>query len=296
MRRTGPGAAEPLPGLAAINNGYTAITLSCASAGNCSAGGFYDGFKGSGWAFVVTEKHSTWGRVEQVPGLARLASLADASINSVSCGSAGNCSAGGYYVDNLGHQNAFVVGEQHGTWGTARPVRGLAALNTGGWAQIQSLSCGSGGNCSATGSYTGPDGDQQVFVVSEQHGTWGSAEPVPGSAALNTGGDAWTDSVSCGSAGNCSAGGSYSGAHGLQAFLANQKSGTWGSAEPVPGLAALNTGGWAQIQSLSCASAGNCSAGGYYSVSDDTYGFVVTERHGTWGAAKTLATQDQPRP
>jgi hypothetical protein len=124
----------------------------------------------------------------------------------------------------------------------------------------------------------------------------GSAEPVPGSAALNTGGDAWIDSVSCGSAGNCSAGGSYSGAHGHQAFLVNEKSGTWGSAEPVPGLARLNTGGWAQIQSLSCASAGNCGAGGYYSVSYDTYGFVVTERHGTWGAAKTLATRDQPRP
>ena len=37
-----------------------------------------------------------------------------------------------------------------------------------------------------------------------------------------------------------------------------------GKAEEVPGTAALDTGGGAQLDSLSCASAGNCSAGGYY--------------------------------
>ena len=40
--------------------------------------------------------------------------------------------------------------------------------------------------------------------------------------------------------------------------------GTWGSASEVPGLAALNAGGNAQISSMSCASVGNCGAGGSY--------------------------------
>ncbi|HEY2080324.1 MAG TPA: hypothetical protein VGH53_28690, partial [Streptosporangiaceae bacterium] len=38
----------------------------------------------------------------------------------------------------------------------------------------------------------------------------------------------------------------------------------WGKAQEVPGTAALNTGHRAGISSVSCASAGNCSAGGVY--------------------------------
>jgi hypothetical protein len=33
----------------------------------------------------------------------------------------------------------------------------------------------------------------------------------------------------------------------------------WGTAEAVPGLAALNRGGDAQVVSVSCSSAGNCA-------------------------------------
>ena len=38
----------------------------------------------------------------------------------------------------------------------------------------------------------------------------------------------------------------------------------WGTAEEVPGTAALNAGGNAGVNSVSCPSAGNCSAGGLY--------------------------------
>ena len=38
----------------------------------------------------------------------------------------------------------------------------------------------------------------------------------------------------------------------------------WGTAQEVPGTEALNQGGNAQIASVSCAAAGNCSAGGDY--------------------------------
>ena len=42
-------------------------------------------------------------------------------------------------------------------------------------------------------------------------------------------------------------------------------SGNWGTAEEVPGSGTLNTNGHADIVSVSCVSAGNCSAGGFYS-------------------------------
>ena len=50
---------------------------------------------------------------------------------AVSCGSAGNCSAGGHYTDSSGRDQAFVVNQVNGTWHTAIEVPGTAALNQG---------------------------------------------------------------------------------------------------------------------------------------------------------------------
>jgi hypothetical protein len=117
-------------------------------------------------------------------------------------------------------------------------------------------------------------------VVDEVNGTWGKAKQVPGSAALNQGGDEPNLSgPSCSSAGNCSAVGSYtdSSGHG-QAFVVDEVNGIWGTAEEVPGTAALNQGGFAQALSVSCAPAGTCSAGGLYTDSSgQLQAFVVNK-------------------
>ena len=74
----------------------------------------------------------------------------------------------------------------------------------------------------------------------------GRAIAVPGLAALIAGGDAQFSSVSCGSAGNCAVAGSYLTAPGdLRGFVASERNGVWGRAIAVPGLAALNKGGYA---------------------------------------------------
>jgi hypothetical protein len=127
-----------------------------------------------------------------------------------------------------------------------------------------------------------------VFVVGETGGTWGTAQEVPGTAALNTGGVAVLSSVSCASAGNCAAGGSYSSSGNTQAFVVNETGGSWGTAQEVPGAAALNTGGNAYLSSVSCAPAGYCAAGGYYT---DAHGHAQAFVDGTLTAAKaTTAT------
>jgi hypothetical protein len=262
--------AMEVPGTAALNTGLAQIaSVSCVSAGNCSAGGYYTDSSGDTQAFVVSQASGTWGTAIEVPGTATQGD--NAAVTSVSCGSAGNCSAGGYYQETVGfgQAQAFVVSEVSGTWGTAVEVPGTAALNTGGIAEVLSVSCASAGNCSAGGFYdssTGPI-QYQPFVVSEVSGTWGTAVEVPGTAALNTGGYGSVYSVSCTSAGDCSAGGDYeNSSYASQAFVVSEVSGTWGTAIEVPGTAALNTGGGANVNSVSCAAAGNCSAGGYYAV------------------------------
>ena len=225
----------------------------------------------------------TWHGAQKVPGVATLNTGGEAQVQSVSCASAGNCGAGGYYTDRSGHHQVFVVSEVNGTWRTAIEVPGTAALNVHGDASVISVSCASAGNCSAGGQYVDSSWSGQAFVVNQVNGTWRKAMEVPGTAILNQGG-AWIVSVSCGSAGNCSAGGTYgdgerSGVATRQVFVVNEVNGTWHTAVEVPGTAALNTGGGADMYAVSCASAGNCSAVGSYSTSY-SHAFVVSEVNG----------------
>jgi hypothetical protein len=187
----------------------------------------------------------------------------------------------------------FVVSEAKGTWGTAKAVPGIAALNKGGVAHVYSVSCGSAGSCTAAGYYTGA-ASVEAFVADEVKGTWGAAREVAGS--LNTDGLADIGSVSCASAGNCSAGGFYTVLDSAednaysQAFIVSETDGVWGIPAEVPGIETLDKGGGAEITSVSCRSAGNCSAGGYYtSSSGNQQAFVVSKSKGIWGTPKEVA-------
>lgn len=282
------GKALEVPGSATLNAGGAAqvYSVSCGSAGNCAAGGFTSA-KAGAEAFIVTERTGTWGKGFVVPGSAGLNAGGNAALRSLSCPAAGECAGGGYYVDGSGHVQAFLVRQQHGAWGHAVKVPGSAALNAGGNAEVQSVSCASAGNCVAGGDYLDAARHDQAFLVTEKNGTWGKAFEVPGSGALNKGGIAGVDSVSCPSAGNCAVGGDYAdSSHGLQEFVVSQRKGSWGKAIEVPGSGALNAGGGAELHSISCWSAGNCSAGGaYHDGSGNRQVYVAIERNGSWGKA-----------
>jgi hypothetical protein len=150
-------------GTGALNaDGNAHVTsVSCASAGNCAAGGRYKDRHGRFQAFTASQRNGRWGAAIEVPG-----TVAGAEVLSVSCASAGNCAAGGWFGDGSGHTQAFVVGEQNGRWGTAIEVPGTAALNAGGFAWVGSVSCTRPGPCAAGGVYSDGSGDLQGFVVS----------------------------------------------------------------------------------------------------------------------------------
>src|SRR5215472_9564128 len=282
------GKAIPVPGLAALNVGGDAFSaaLSCTSPGNCSAGGDY--FTRSGdftQAFVVTETNGTWGKAIEVPGIQALSTVDGGEVTALSCASPGNCSAAGHYTGSHFRQ-VFVVNQTNGTWGKAIPIRGTTVTKIG-FAEVESVSCRAVGDCTAGGFFTARDHTGQPFVVSEKNGTWGKAIEIPGMRALNTGGSGAIRQLSCGPAGGCDAGGGYQDSHGFrQAFVVSERNGTWGKPIEVPGTAALNHQN-AEVDSLSCASPGNCSASGDYR-QGHTFNlepFVVSERNGTWGKA-----------
>ena len=205
------------------------FSISCAAAGDCAAGGYYKDGSGHYQAFVVTETNGTWGNAIEVPGTATLNTGGSAQVESVSCGAAGDCAAGGYYTDGSGHDQAFVVSETNGTWGDAVEVPGTATLNSGGSALVFSLSCAAAGDCAAGGYYTDGSAHDQAFVVSETNGSWGNAVEVPGTATLNSGGAAVVFSVSCAAAGDCAAGGRYKdGSGNYQAFVVSETNGSLG--------------------------------------------------------------------
>ncbi len=287
------GSAIKIPGVEALSTGgdASADSISCTAVGECAAAGSYYVTSVRSQAFVVSETNGTWGKAIEVPGSGKLNTGGEAYVNSISCGAAGDCSAGGVYYDSHHGEHAFLASETNGTWGKAIKVPGLATLERGD-AEVDSISCAAPGECTAGGQYQ--DGFDstgglrlEVFVVSETNGSWGTAIEVPGTATLNTHHNAAVSSVSCAAAGQCAVGGSYVDSHShSQAFVASQTNGNWSTAIEVPGTATLNSGGEAQVNSVSCAAAGECTAAGYYSDSKSgQQPFVVAEASGSWGTA-----------
>jgi hypothetical protein len=276
------GKPEEVPGLAKIDSGGAIVqAMACASAGNCSASGFYIAKSGGTQAFVVDEVNGTWRTAEEIPGLGALVGTGTAEPQSVSCASAGNCAVAGLYFEKAVPGQGFVADEVNGTWRTAQEITGPGTLGAG----LESVSCPSAGNCGAGGTYNFKNGNQQPFVVNEVNGTWGKAEAVPGAGVPQTGGGSVT-SVSCSSAGNCSASGSVSsGSSGPAGFVVDEVNGTWQTLQKVSGVFSLGT--------VSCGSAGNCSAGGF-SPGDNSHAVFVNEVNGTWGKAQPVSGLTMP--
>lgn len=268
------------------------LSVSCTAAGNCAAAGSFTDRARHGQAFVVSELRGTWGRAEEVPGLAALNVGNSAGIHQVSCSSAGNCTAGGWYKDASGHLQAFVTTEVRGTWKKAIPVPGVLALNTGGYAVVQALSCASAGNCLAAGTYTTMAGGVPAglpFVADQVRGTWRPAHELTGALIAGAVG-AQINSASCATPGNCAVGGSYTDdPGGNQAFVADEVGHSWRPAQEVPGTARINLGN-AKTTSVSCPAAGQCAAVGYYASRKSGYSqaFVVSQRNGTWDQARPV--------
>jgi hypothetical protein len=238
----------------------------------------------------------TWGQALAVPGVNALATVGTESdgdfTTAISCTSPGECTAvGGYTVYNpTTHATTtwpMVVSQSGGAWEQAAALPGIAALSSGLGGKLTEVSCGSAGNCSATGGYNGPGNTSFAFLANEVDGTWGAVQAVPDAPSLGARGS-YIAAISCPSAGDCAAVGSHSDTQ----FVLNEVDGSWGDPLTVPGLATLGIASNAGFDSVSCADAGDCTAIG--TVADGSgvqSAVVVTETDGTWGDATVLPGQ-----
>jgi hypothetical protein len=273
-------------------------SVSCASPGNCTAVGDYGFFPNHDpTAFsdgvLLRETGGAWAPgVEPIlPANAASGGLYNlTSLSSVSCASAGDCSAVGSYTDSSRHLQGLLLTQTGGAWaaGIEASLPANAGSNPG--TDLRSVSCASPGNCSAVGYYVDSSGHTQGLLFTQAGGTW--APGVEASLPANAGSNPATDlrSVSCASAGYCTAVGVYVDSSGnYSGLLLTESNGVWASGVK-PSLPANATIPGADLESVSCASTGICTAVGSYETGRSTHGLLLSEAGGAWatGVEATL--------
>jgi hypothetical protein len=294
------GNAEAVPGTAALNtsSGAQTTAVSCSWPGNCVAAGYADyqyNKTASGTAgFVISQVNGIWGTARPVPAFtsavhsARVTAVSCAPATTAAARKAGlNCVAAGVSRMPGGSSLGFVVTEVNGTWRAAQPVPGLTSARPG--SAVTSVSCPFPGSCGIGGYNSDKSGRRQAFAASQSGGTWHRAQQVPGTSALNGGGNASVTSVSCRAAGACAAAGTYRPRKGPgQLFVVNEGAGQWKRAIQLPGSGKYITGNGSAIGQVSCASATFCEVGGTLQ-GKAPRGFLAGEVNGRWGALYVLA-------
>jgi hypothetical protein len=234
---------------------------------------------------LLTDRSGSW-TAAKVPLPADAASDPNASLTSVSCLPAGDCTAIGDYTDSANQQQGVLLTEISGSWTAMKaPLPADAASYPGVY--IDSVSCASVGNCTAIGFYTDSADGQQGLLLTQTSGSWTAVKaPLPADAAANSGPALY--SVSCASAGNCNAIGYYAdSAGGAQGLLLTQTSGSWTAMKaPLPAGSTTVRG----LGSVSCPSAGDCAVAGMYTdTNNEQQGMLLTDRSGSWTAVKAPA-------
>ena len=280
----------------AVDPGLTVNSISCGAVGECVAVGSYDDAKSYAQSFVVGEVRGVWQRAREVllPANAKGATQLS-EVHSVSCWSAGNCSAVGSYLDGtqpVGHSEGMVVNEVRGTWTRAQEVKLPTDANANPYALLNQITC-TKGRCVGVGSYVGANGTTQGLAVNGVNATWTRGLTLALPANANAFPVANVSEVACFSAENCTALGTYTNVTGQnEGFTVTESKGTWqrALAMTMPTDAATNPHTFFYgYGGLACASIGNCSAGGQYLVGTTQYeGFFINEVNGIWQPATQM--------
>jgi hypothetical protein len=204
----------------------------------------------------------------------------------------------GSYTDSSGNSQGLLLTETHGVW--AQGIEATLPANAGSNpnASLGSVSCASPGDCTAVGSYRDSSRNEQGLLLSETAGTWATGVEAP--LPANAGSIPFADSsVSCASPGDCTAVGSYfDSSRSEQGLLLSETAGTWATGVQATLPANAGSNPYVSLGSVSCASAGDCSAVGIYGPPDDIQGLLLSETSGTWatGVEATLPANAGPNP
>ncbi len=218
-------------------NGLSGV--SCASATSCVAvGNFINGSDGQ-----VTLAEQWNGRSWQVLPTSSPGPNVNV-LDAVSCPTASDCTAVGYY-DSAGQHQAFAEQWNGASW----QVQSVPHVGS-----LTAVSCVAAGNCVAVGSYV--SGRKRLALTATWNGTAWTIQPSPAPGGSFT----EFNAVSCPSAGDCVAVGDYSTgvATPLLPLSAQWNGSTWTMlTTPAPG-------GTDDLAAVSCPTTSSCMAVGSY--------------------------------
>ncbi len=290
-----PAVEATMPANAASSPQPEFGALSCPSVGNCSAVGDYreNAEHEPEQGLLLSESGGVWGTGVEVslPANASVEPGPSVRLNRLSCPSAGNCAAVGTYADLSRNSRGFLVSETAGTWSPTPMLPSLpanAAASPEEPVRMGGVSCTSAGNCTAVGDYTDSSGDLEGFLWTETDGVWGTVveATLPANAAPDPLVERYAQGgLSCPSAGNCTAVSDYTDSSGdNEGLMLSETSGTWGTGVEAIAPAGARSETDANLHEVQCASAGNCTAFGVFSNSEEYGGAFWTETSGVWGA------------
>jgi hypothetical protein len=272
------GNAQPVTGFDTIGGtgGSTGSLVICSAPGECMALGDYE-VDSSSHAFKALEANGVWSAASAIPSLDTLGTGNPVTFETYGCASQNSCVVAGSYEAGPSHSSSFVYDPAADT---AIGIPGLAALNTGGYSAVPSISCASPGNCRLVGTYEDNSPYSQAFTADQVGGVWQNASSVAGATSGSS-----LQSVSCWADGECVAIGDVINGPISEPLLVTRSGGTWGSAATVPGISALttaNSGG----NVVSCSAGPVCVAMG--SAIGGNVVFATSLVNGTWSNAALI--------
>ncbi len=220
----------------------------CGSATDCTAVGRSFDAAGNQTAVVESWNGAAW----QSQAAAVPAGATGAELGAVSCRSASACTAVGSYNDSSGTQVTLAESWNGTAWhvqSTPDPAGATASALVG-------LSCRTAEACWAAGHSYDTSGTELTLAESLNGTVWKvRATPNPAGATAS-----YIDGGSCSGPDACSAVGSYTDSSGVQLTLAESWNGTAWTVRTTPNpTGAIES----QLNGVSCASGGTCTAVGY---------------------------------
>jgi hypothetical protein len=284
-------------------------SVSCSSAGNCTAVGGYTPDYHTNVPLLVSERNGAWGvGVEaQLPPDAATTSdpdgfvLGGGFLSVVSCPSAGGCVALGSYGETVAGQygpvwlsEPWVTTARAGQWQPGVKVKLPADANNFSYHEndpfigFTGLSCPSVGNCTAVGGYS-TGGAEEGLILIERNGVWSQPIKAPQPDANQP--PNWPNeldnplgAVSCAAPDDCAAIGVLGGysAGPWLGWLLSERHGTWRASTATLALphGKVTVPRNVFLTSVTCPSPGNCVAVGTYR--NGKYGLILVERNGKW--------------
>jgi hypothetical protein len=267
------------------------VSVACPTAARCVSVGYYYA------APVSPQTVNESGLIETLSGTTWTASAAPTpsdidtdesvvTLSSVSCSSATDCTAVGYYLANNSAEEPYVATLAGSSW-TWQP----ASVPTDGpnrlGGQLLSVSCPASGGCIAVGKFQPPADIADALIEQPSVGGWaGSEAPLPSNAdPEESNGTEIQDilyDVSCTSATNCAAVGEYTVGSGptlsTEGFADTLTNSGWAATQ----LAPTDEGGY--DKAVSCGG-DICVGTGEYNSSNSE---IQTEAAGVWDPSDAL--------